>query len=220
MTALPHFPDAPCRVVVFDMDGTLVDTLAMTVGALARHAPALGLAPATREALFPVIGLANREFYLALYPEATDAQRARLEALVEEGEIEIGRALGEKVLFPGARAMLERLRAVGCRLTVASTGTPFHVESCLALGGVLPLFDEIACGESDKVEMTHRLLRRWGPGPAAFVGDSIKDVAAAHGNGLPALGAGFGYAREGGAAFDSVFDTPEALCRALLGEGE
>lgn len=202
--------------IIFDMDGTLVDTLSMTIGALAKYAPQCGLSPRPRQAVLPVIGLGNAEFYRALYPDATPAQRRQLEAVVEEGELEIGRTLGRRVLFPGAAEMLARLKRAGLPLFVASTGTRFHVEGCLQIGGVLPLFDEIACGEPDKADMTTRLLRGFEPARVPFIGDSFKDVEAAHANRLLAIGAGFGYARDGGAAFDAIYDTPEALGDALL----
>lgn len=81
---------------------------------------------------------------------------------------------------------------------------------------MLPLFDEIACGEPDKTDMTVRLLRGFEPARVPFIGDSLKDVEAAHANRLLAIGAGFGYARDGGAPFDAIYDTPAALGDALL----
>lgn len=203
--------------VIFDMDGTLVDTLAMTVGAIAKYAPQCGLPPLPREVIIPVIGYGNHEFYRALYPDAAPDVQQRVEDLVEAGELEIGRTLGPKILFPGAAEMLRRLREAGLPLFVASTGTSFHVEGCLEIGGVLTLFDRIACGEPDKIDMTAKLLRGFDPARVPFIGDSLKDVEAAHGNGLLAIGACFGYAREGGAPFDVIYDTPQALCTALLG---
>lgn len=59
--------------IIFDMDGTLVDTLSMTIGALAKYAPQCGLSPLPQQAVLPVIGLGNAEFYRALYPDATPA---------------------------------------------------------------------------------------------------------------------------------------------------
>lgn len=206
----------PYETAIFDMDGTLVDTLCMTVGAIAAHAPQCGLRVLSREEILPAIGFGNEEFYRALYPEADERQRRRIEALVEAGELAIGRTLGEKILFDGVVPMLRCLQDAGIRLVIASTATRAHVEGCLGIGGILPFFREIACGELDKTDMVRRLCR----GRSAVVGDSVKDVVAAHQNGLAALGAGFGYAREGGAAFDAIFDTPKTLLCALTGKSQ
>lgn len=200
--------------VIFDMDGTLVDTLAMTVGAVKKYAPQCGLIPVTREALLKAIGLCNHDFYLALYPEASDEQREEIEELVEEGELEIGRTLGEGILFSGVVQMLHRLHDEGVRLMLASTGTERHVRGSLSIAGILSLFEKIGCGAADKTEMTAELLSGLDPARVVFVGDGAKDIQAARNNGLAVYGAGFGYAD--GDAFDEVFDAPEALTKALL----
>lgn len=202
--------------VIFDMDGTLVDTLAMTVGAVKKYAPQCGLIPVTREALLKAIGLCNHDFYLALYPEASDEQREKIEGLVEEGELEIGRTLGEGILFPGVMQMLHRLRDGGVRLMLASTGTERHVQGSLSIAGILSIFEKIGCGAADKTEMTAKLLSGLDPARVVFVGDGAKDIQAARNNGLLIYGAGFGYADDD--AFDAVFDSPEELTKALLGD--
>ena len=201
--------------VIFDMDGTLVDTLLMTIGAIEKHAPACGLGPVTREALLQAIGLCNRDFYLALYPDSSEAQRQKIEALVEEGELEIGRTLGEKILFAGVPVMLRQLRGAGIRLLLASTGTEYHVKGCLSIAGILPFFEKIRCHAPDKTEMTAELLEGLDSSRVVFIGDSAKDIQAARGNRLAVYGAGFGYAHARD-SFDRIFSTPRTLTEALL----
>ena len=116
------------------------------------------------------------------------------------------------------KEMLEQLKCAGLRLFIASTGTREHVYDFLTFGGVLPLFERIGFDEPVKDAMTARLLEGVDPARAVFVGDSGKDVQAAHANGLPALGAGFGYVYSGDGQFDAVYDTPAELACALLAE--
>lgn len=201
--------------IIFDMDGTLVDTLLMTTGAIEKYAPACGLRPVTRKALLQAIGLCNHDFYLALYPDSSDAQRQQIEMFVEEGELEIGRTLGEKILFNGVSTMLRQLHDAGICLLLASTGTKYHVEGCLSIAGILPLFEKIRCNAPDKTEMTAELLKGFEPSNTVFIGDGIKDIQAARNNHLVVYGAGFGYAHEGD-SFDKIFSTPQALTKALL----
>lgn len=204
-------------VVIFDMDGTLVDTLLMTIGAIKQYAPACGLLPSTREALLQAIGLCNHDFYLALYPDSSDAQRQKIEVLVEEGELEIGRTLGEKILFPGVSTMLQRLHKAGIRLFLASTGTEYHVKGCLSIAGILPFFEKIRCNAPDKTEMTAELLEGLNLSRVVFIGDSAKDIQAAHSNHIPVYGAGFGYVHVHD-SFDKIFNSPLTLTEALLSD--
>ena len=123
--------------------------------------------------------------------------------------------MGERVLFPGVKEMLEQLKSAGLRLFVASTGTREHVYDFLTFGGVLPLFERVGFDEPVKDAMTARLIEGVDPARAVFVGDSGKDVQAAHANGLPALGgAGFGYVYSGDGHFSTRFTIPRRSWRA------
>ena len=121
------------------------------------------------------------------------------------------------MFFPGVPAMLRALRAAGVRLFISSAGLERHARDALGCGGVLTLFERLACDAPDKIALTAGLLSGLDPARTAFIGDSDKDVQAAHGNDLIALGAGFGYARQC-PRFDRTFDTPQALSAYLLGQ--
>lgn len=204
--------------VIFDLDGTLVDSLESDVESLARCARKFGLPPVPRETSLRLFGLSNMDFYRVVFPDAGEAVYERLLRMQLPMQSEIAREMGERVLFPGVKEMLEQLKCAGLRLFIASTGTREHVYDFLTFGGVLPLFERIGFDEPVKDAMTARLLEGVDPARAVFVGDSGKDVQTAHANGLPALGAGFGYVYSGDGQFDAVYDTPAELARALLAE--
>lgn len=207
----------PYDAAIFDLDGTLIDTLTLRLRAIAACAPRRGLPPVTREAMMGVISLCNQEMFAGLYPDIPAAERDALEALVMDEEALICQELGEAVFFPGVPAMLRALRAGGVRLFISSAGLERHARDALGCGGVLPLFEHLACDAPDKIALTAGLLSGLDPARTAFIGDSDKDVQAAHGNDLIALGAGFGYARQC-PRFDRTFDTPQALSAYLLGQ--
>jgi phosphoglycolate phosphatase len=200
------------RHLIFDLDGTLADTVLATVPAMAKAAPRHGLPPLPAEAVRRAVGIANPVFYHALYPAIDPARVRAFGEDVDRLEEACIRRLGEGVLFPGVRALLEALAAMGVMLHIASTGSPAHVDAVLCSAGILPLFDDVCCGEPAKEAMVRRLVGKGEPQAWAMVGDHQKDRDAAHANGILALGAGFGYVPIAERAqFDRVFDTPSAL---------
>lgn len=109
--------------VIFDMDGTLVDSLESDVESLARCARKFGLPPVPRETSLRLFGLSNMDFYRVVFPDAGEAVYERLLRMQLPMQSEIAREMGERVLFPGVKEMLEQLKCAGLRLFIASTGT-------------------------------------------------------------------------------------------------
>ena len=207
------------ETIIFDMDGTLVDTMLMTALAFEELAESYDLPVPPRKAIKDAMGLADLYFYRKIYPNEPEDKLPAFGDAVEKRESAIGFELGEKVLFEGVKGMLEALKANGKRLYLASTGSRKHVRDMLTCGGILELFEEIHCAQPDKEEMTAGILRSAGTMDAVFVGDTFKDANAACANDIPAIGAGFGYVKdEERALFDCVLDTPEALLKYLLSE--
>lgn len=209
---------AAFSTVIFDMDGTLVDTMRLTAPAFSFLSEEFGLAPLPEARVRGAIGLADMDFYRSLYPDA-DAETLRaFSRAVEAEENARARALGPGLLFPGVAEMLHELRDAGRTLYIASTGSESHVTTALTEAGILGLFQGIACGRADKAGMVAELIRGLDPGVCAIVGDTALDASAGHQNGTLALGAGFGYLKpEHHALFDQVYPTPGALLKALTG---
>lgn len=202
--------------VIFDMDGTLVDTMRMTNVALERSCIALGLPLPRMDVVKGLIGYADSQFYCRLFPEASEETLRTLSREVEAGEARAARLLGVDVLFAGVLPMLQVLHDEGIPMYLASTGSRYHVETTLAACGCSRFFRQIHCGEPDKVEMTARIMATAGRS-CVFVGDTLKDVEASRANNALSIGAGFGYVKHHERSlFDRVFDAPEALTDFLL----
>jgi phosphoglycolate phosphatase-like HAD superfamily hydrolase len=202
--------------VIFDMDGTLVDTMRMTSLAFQICCGFYDLPVPPMEAVKALIGFADAQFYRMLYPEADEMVLRALSVAIEIEEASVARRLGEDVLFPGVLPMINTLYDAGIPLYLASTGSHHHVNTSLAAFGGARFFQQINCGEPDKIDMTARIVRQAGKA-CVFVGDTIKDVEAAHANNLFLYGAGFGYVKpDEKHLFDRIYDTPEALTQALL----
>jgi len=204
---------------VFDMDGTLVDTMKATAGAFRALSPGFGLPEVPEERIRAAIGLADPEFYRALFPGADREVLRAFGRRVEALENECAHALGPGLLFPGVREMLDGVKAAGLRLFVASTGSHSHVTNALAAGGILGLFDRVACGEPDKRGVVKRLVSGFDPARCFMLGDTHLDAAAGRCAGIATYGAGFGYLKPGERPlFDRVFHSPGALLSAAIQE--
>ncbi|MEX0838276.1 MAG: HAD hydrolase-like protein, partial [Parvibaculum sp.] len=95
---------APLRLVVFDCDGTLVDSQHMIVAAMAHAFAAHGLAELPRQQVLSIVGLSLDEALAALMPEAEAGFRGRITQSYKDAFFEIRhRADLAEPLFPGVR---------------------------------------------------------------------------------------------------------------------
>lgn len=198
--------------LIFDMDGTLADTAKATIPACAAISARHRLPPLKDDDIRAAIGYANPEFYYRLYLQYDRARIAAYGADVEQAETAFVHRLGPDILFPGVLKMLRTLREMGVPLYIASTGDAAHVDAVLGSAGITPLFTGIYCGQPEKVRMVGEILGRADRSHWAMIGDKQKDLDAAHGNGILAIAAGYGYCTASEAArFDRVLHAPEEL---------
>jgi phosphoglycolate phosphatase len=113
------------RLVIFDVDGTLVDSQSEIVAAMTHAFAGEGRAAPQREAILSIVGLSLPEAMLRLCPEAEAAARAALvegyKAAYMTRRLEIGAAAGSP-MFPGAAQALAELRGRDDLLLAVATG--------------------------------------------------------------------------------------------------
>ncbi|MGK5110579.1 MULTISPECIES: HAD hydrolase-like protein [unclassified Geodermatophilus] len=210
------------RLVLFDLDGTLVDSTP-GIWASVRHAAAeLGLPPPTPGQLRGMVGPPLQDgFALVLgvppgdVPRAVAAYRAHYTA----------GALLDVTVHDGVDELLAVLGAGGATLAVAtSKPEPFAVR-VLEHTGLLAAFASVhgatldgAVRHKDQVVGAALAAHPHGRAPV-LVGDRAHDVLGAAAHGLPCIGAGWGPAEDGelaaaGAAV--VVATPAEVPAALV----
>ena len=188
--------------LVFDLDGTLVDTAPDLVAA-ANHALAdLSLPPVPAETLRRAIGFGARRMIveglkvtgLALPEPDVDRLLARFLAYYEPN---IAR---ESRPFEGAVAALEGFRAAGARLAVCTNKRLDLSNRLLRELRLDGLFAAVAGRDSFPVHKPHPdhltgAIRLAGGEAAAavMIGDSAIDVATARAAGIPVVACTFGY---------------------------
>lgn len=180
------------RAVLFDVDGTLVDSNEAHVDAWA---------VAFREAGHPQevddirlqIGKGGDLLVPSLLPQASEAQR---KAIAEaHGRYFKSAYLAHIKPFPGARALLERVKRSGRATVLASSAKKNEVEHYLRLLEAEDLVDGITSiddvdASKPEPDVFEAALDKAGVGPdaAIAVGDTIYDVEAARRIGLATIG--------------------------------
>lgn len=212
--------------VIFDLDGTLVET-APDLAAALNHALALaGHDPVSVDAVRHMIGDGARALLrrgIAVNgsePPAGEIERW-FDILIDYYWDHVA---DESTAFPGAVGILEMLRGRGAKLAVCTNKPARHADKLLAALDLARYFDAVLGGDSlavRKPDAGHLLgaVSAMGgdPARAVMVGDSANDVAAARNAGLPVVLVSFGYtpvpARDLGA--DALIDHYDELPGAL-----
>lgn len=130
--------------IVFDWDGTLIDSTGLIALCIQLASCELGLpAPTDVDAKY-IIGLGVHDSLRILFPDLAEAKR--LELALHYRRHFVARD-HEAPLFPGVRKMLEDLRHRGVLLGVA-TGKPRPgLERAFEQTGLKPMFDFSRCGD-------------------------------------------------------------------------
>jgi HAD superfamily hydrolase (TIGR01509 family) len=193
-------PDQQPAALIFDLDGTLVDTVQARIAAWLRTFEEFGI-PADRRQVAKLIGSDGRRLARVV---AGAADRALDAALAEEIDRSAGEAYSELNTdpkpLPGARELLQALDAMGLRWAIATSSRPEQVgKSIESLN--LPRPPTIIDGSRvEHAKPAPDLLlfaaRELGiePSQAWYVGDSIWDMQAARAAGMPAIGVASGSA--------------------------
>jgi phosphoglycolate phosphatase len=113
--------ETPARLVIFDCDGTLVDSQGVIVAAMTAAFESLGETPPAAEAVRHIVGLSLDRAMAELVPGVSaahctrlvDAYRAHFPAAFEA----VGSA---EEAYPGVHEALEALNAAGCLMGVAT----------------------------------------------------------------------------------------------------
>ncbi|PAU66423.1 HAD family hydrolase [Pseudomonas sp. PIC25] len=186
------------RLLIFDWDGTLVDSIGRIVESMRRAAESCSLPQRAEAAIKGIIGLSLPEAIRTLYPElerdAGCVERFRRQYsehyLTLENE--------PSALFPGVVESLGAFRQSGYRLAVATGKSRRGLNHVLAGHGWLDYFDVTRCadetaGKPDPL-MLHEILAHCGVAAeqALMVGDSSFDLLMARRAGLDAVAVGYG----------------------------
>jgi phosphoglycolate phosphatase len=218
-------PDAaPHRqLVLFDLDGTLIDSEPGIMESIHHAFTAIGAAVPPYDVLRTWIG---PPFYQS-FPTALDHDADRVEAAIGKyrEHYEAG-AWQRHAIYPGIDAAIAALDAAGCALAVVTTKIfrqarrivdhlPFGAAFARVYGA------ELKTSHSAKAQMIAQAMADFGIAPerTAMIGDRHFDIDGARANGVHAIGVGWGFGsieelRTAGA--DAIVHAPIDLIELLL----
>jgi HAD superfamily hydrolase (TIGR01549 family) len=128
------------RAVIFDVDGTLIDSMPIVIAGWIRAAKESGVS-VTDEELKPLFGRAIPDIARRLIPGTDQTE------FIERSQRYILDNLGEARLFPGAEETLAFLKEKELALGIVS-GAPVHkIRSFLKAQGILDYFSAFVSGE-------------------------------------------------------------------------
>lgn len=182
------------RLIVFDWDGTLMDSTGRIVSAMQTTATNLKLPIPSVDDVRGIIGLSLDECYRRLFPEVDDHDWITEEYRYQYVE-------GDQTpspLFEGTEDTLEHLKSRGYLLAVATGKARHGLDRVLNESGLREIFDvTIASDEAQSKphpEMLHKLMAhtKTQPEQSIMVGDTTFDLEMAQRAGMGGIGVTFG----------------------------
>jgi len=205
------------ELLVFDWDGTLMDSAAAIVASIQASCRDLGLAVPERERAAHVIGLGLKDALAYAVPDLPPsgygrlAERYRHHYLARDPDIE---------LFPGMREMLAGLKRKGYLLAVATGKSRVGLERALEATQLKQYFHSSRCADETHSkphpamlqELMQELLIE--PGATLMIGDTAHDLQMAVNAGVAALAVSYGaHPRDSLTALNPLgcIETPQEL---------
>lgn len=182
-------------LIVFDWDGTLLDSAGAIVAAIAAACRDLELEPPPEDRARHIIGLGLRDALQAALPRLDPrdygklAQRYRFHYQSHDHELE---------LFPGAHELIEDLHADGRLLGLATGKSRLGLNRALAASGVAHLFHATRCADECFSKPHPAMLLEImdalavAPERSLMIGDTTHDLQMAGNAGVSALAVAFG----------------------------
>ena len=189
-------PQPPFEVIVFDWDGTLMDSQGHIVACLDKALRAVDVEPGPPAELARVIGLGLFEALASLLPGADNATvHTACEAFREEF---LSAKPGASTLFPDVETTLRGLREMGFHLAVATGKSRRGLDKNLAETGLDELFAVTRCADETASKPHPQMLEEilvdldTDPRRAIMIGDTAFDLQMAANAGMSALGVSYG----------------------------
>lgn len=182
------------KLIIFDWDGTLMDSTGFITDCVMEAAVELGFTPPKPEVVTNVIGLGLNEALDAVLPNLPEEE---LNAFVKTYR-EIFFAKNSPDLFEGAVDTLDKLLSSGFSLAVATGKSRPGLDKVLNDTGIGHYFCYTKCANETQSkphpEMLYQILSESGttPDQAIMVGDTEYDILMAQKASVPALGVSYG----------------------------
>jgi len=183
------------ELIVFDWDGTLMDSTGAIVASIKAAASDLGIEPPSDERASHIIGLGLIDALRHALPDLPTeryqdvALRYRHHYMARDHEL---------TLFAGAESMIDELAGAGHALAVATGKTRKGLDRAFEVSGLGSRFHASRCADEchskPHPQMLEELMDEFGMTPEAtlMIGDTTHDLLMARNAGVAALGVAYG----------------------------
>jgi len=187
----------PYKVLIFDWDGTLMDSVARIVDCLRKSAEqVLGEEARADDELKDVIGLGLREAIMQLHPRVSEKQISEMSDVYRYQYMEVNTT--SSVLFNGVENLLTQLEEQGYWLAVATGKGRQGLDQVLELTGLGSRFHITRCASETFSKphplMLEEILQQLGlnASQALMIGDTEYDMEMAKNANMDSLGVDYG----------------------------
>jgi phosphoglycolate phosphatase len=204
------------KLIVFDWDGTLMDSETKIVTCIQAAFADVGAPPPSREAARNIIGLGLYEAMAELWPEAGEVQRTRVVERYRHHFLDANQT--PSTLFPCARELVDWLAECGYLLAVATGKSRRGLSDALEATGLGERFHATRCADETfskpHPEMLLQVMGELGVQgcDTLMVGDTEYDMQMAQNAGASALAVCYGVHEKNRLLAQRPLDCLEKLC--------
>lgn len=213
------------RLVVFDCDGTLIDSQHNIIAAVEQVFASIDLAPPPAELIRRQVGLSAEAAIAGMLPDAGEELHAAVITAFQRLRPQLQqRARRPEPLYPGIRDLIDRLSHPELFLGIATGKGHASLQAVLAEHDLADRFHTLQTGDRCRgkpdPDMMLRAIAETGLAArqAVMLGDTAFDMEMARSAGSWAIGVTWGYHDRGDlerAGAHAVIDHPDALFAAL-----
>jgi len=179
-------------LIIFDWDGTLVDSIDWIVECIQSITELQNLEKPSKQACKDIIGLSLSEAMLTLFPGLSDD--AKVDMVAAYRKIYLQKKISSKDLFTEALPTLNKLKQMDKTLAIATGKGQAGLDRSLDGTGLRTYFDYLRCAENMQSKpsphMLFDILEESGvePDRAIMIGDSSLDLQMANNAGVSSIG--------------------------------
>ncbi len=205
------------KVIIFDFDGTLADTLEVLRNIINRLAGEFGYKPASEADLDRLQNLTSREIIkhsgIAIF---------KIPSLLRRVKGELNKEIHAVLPIKGIEEVLRELKQKGYRLGILTSNSRENVKIFLENYNLIDLFDYIYSGSTifGKSKVMRGFLKRekLAPQEVIYVGDEVRDIEAAKKSQIGMIAVSWGFHSKQALAAqqpDCAIDEPRQLIEAI-----
>lgn len=167
------------KLVVFDWDGTLADSVSKITECKAYLAQKYGLVPPTEETVRDVLGTKFEEAMAKCFPTAN---KELLEKICREFHELMQLEHYQATLFPNAKETISVLKKRGFKVAIATSKNRNEMEKAIKHNGLEGVFDLVCCGKEHQEKPNAAMLQHimskfnFGEKECVMVGDTTTDI--------------------------------------------